>query len=63
MYIYMYIYVYIHIGFAPSWICRIWYYAGCIDPFWDKSSFVASIEGAKPVLIQNRFSINTGFVA
>ena len=27
----------------------------CIDPFWDKSSFVASIEDAKPVLILNRF--------
>ena len=26
-----------------------------IYPFWDKSSFVASIEDAKPVLIQNRF--------
>ena len=34
-----------------------------IHPFWDKSSFVASIEDAKPVLIQNRFWIKTGFVA
>ena len=32
-------------------------------PDWDKSSFVASIEDAKPVLIQNRFCIKTGFVA
>ena len=28
-----------------------------------KSSFVASIEDAKPVLIQNRFCIKAGFVA
>ena len=31
-------------------LCRFW-----IDPFWNKSSFVASIEDAKPVLILNRF--------
>ena len=31
-------------------LCRF-----CIDPFWDKSSFVAWIEDAKPVLILNRF--------
>ena len=35
----------------------------CIYLFWDKSSFVASIEDAKPVLIQNRFCTKTGFVA
>ena len=35
----------------------------CIDQFWDKSSFVASTEDAKPVLIQNRFCIKAGFVA
>ena len=35
----------------------------CLHPFCDKCSFVASIEDAKPVLIQNRFCMKTGFVA
>ena len=36
-------------------LCAVPKPAVTIDPFWDKSSFVAWIEDAKPVLIQNRF--------
>ena len=36
-------------------LCAVPKRAVTIGPFWDKSSFVASIEDAKPVLIQNRF--------
>ena len=36
-------------------LCAVPKPAVTIDPLWDKSSFVASIKDAKPVLIQNRF--------
>ena len=43
------IYIYTHNQSLHLVLCRF-----CIDPFWDKSSFVASIEDAKPVLVLNR---------
>ena len=51
-------YIYIHNQSQYLILCRF-----CIDPFWAKSSFVASIEDVKPVLILNRFCIKAGFVA
>ena len=51
IYIYISLYIYTHIyTLNLPQQSRL-----CIDPFWDKSSFVVSIGDAKPVLIQNRF--------
>ena len=66
--IYIYIEIYIYKEYIYTYIQSILVFDTmqvCIDPFWDKSSFVASIEYAKPVLILNRFvtcRTQTGFV-
>ena len=54
-YIHKHPYIYTHIYIYNLIILVFDTMQVCIDPFWDKSSFVASIEDAKPVLILNRF--------